>query len=160
MFYYVVGWTVLIIFCFFYSYCNGADLNGRIHGGSGVSGFWKFHRVFFAEGFRLLLHDYFQLHCPWSWKTARKYRLAHMREFLGVSGKTNENLGHLTSADCDDPLRQEEIARGAFISRGQFWFRGVLQLLTAWLTLPFLFILALVISVIELLCHAWESVWN
>jgi hypothetical protein len=84
---------------------------------------------FFQKGFRLFIHDYFGVYCPWSWQRAKKYRLDNMRLFLGSQGQQHDRLGHITAKDCDDPDKQEEIARYTFISRQKHWVKGLLHYL-------------------------------
>ncbi|MBI3336079.1 hypothetical protein HYZ98_00755 [Candidatus Peregrinibacteria bacterium] len=128
---YVLLWLLVAVPCFFVTYCNGADLNGRLITLKHKDGFWKFHKNFFREGFRLLIHDYFGVYCPWSWARARRHRLADMRLLLGERGLHHDRLGHITAADCDNPDKQEAIARETYISRTAQWVRGVLHFLIA-----------------------------
>lgn len=128
---YVFLWLLLAIPCFFVAYCNGADLNFRLNSAKHEDGFLKLHRDFFNEGFRLLIHDYFGVYCPWSWERAKRHRLVDMRTFLGESGQCHERLGHITAADCDNPEKQEAIARHTYISRTAYWTSGVFHFLIA-----------------------------
>lgn len=128
---YVFWWLLLAIPCFFVAYCNGADMNFRLNAGNIKDGFLKFHKDFFREGFRLLIHDYFGAYCPWSWERAKRHRLADMRIFLGESGKCHERLGHITATDCDNPEKQEAIARHTYISRTAHWTRGAFNFFIA-----------------------------
>ena len=136
---YVFWWLLLADPCFFVAYCNGADLNFRMHSANSDDGFLKFHKNFFAEGFRLLVHDYFGLYCPWSWERAKRHRLADMRTFLGEHGQCHERLGHITASDCDNPEKQEVIARYTHISRTAHWMRGAVHFLVA--PIPGLFVI-------------------
>ena len=114
---YVLWYLLLAIPCFLIAYCNGLNLNMRL--------------PHIRDGFRLLVHDYLETYCPWSWKRARKHRLADMRIYLGVNGRCHDRLGHITTADCDDPEKQEAIARHTYMSRTRFWTNGVLHFLVA-----------------------------
>lgn len=122
---YVFWWFLLAIPCFFHMYCNVADLNFRLRSVRYEDGFWKFHKDFYSAGFSLLVHDYFGVYCPWSWERAKRYRLADIRIFLGESGRCHERLGHITAVDCDNPEKQEAIARHAYISRTAHWTTGL-----------------------------------
>src|SRR3989344_2653238 len=104
---YVFWWFLLAIPCFFVAYCNGADMNFRLNSPSYEEGFWKFYKNFFSDGFRLLVHDYFGVYCPWSWERAKRHRLADMRTYLGADGRCHDRLGHITAGDCDNPAKQE-----------------------------------------------------
>ena len=158
---YFLGWLSIATLFYFHLYCNGADLNFRYKNRPDLDdGFWKFHRDFYAEGARLWVHDYFRVHCPWNWETAKFHRLAHMRDYLGVEGACHEKLGHITAADCDDPLQQETIARGAFVSRSRFWLSAVGQFVIAPVSLPLMIVLAVIVGVCEILAYAWECVFG
>jgi hypothetical protein len=110
--------------CFFGAYCFGAEMNFRLD----LKDSFPRHLL---NGFRLLVHDYFRLHCPWSWKVAKEHRLNNMREYLGSDGTCHDQLGHITSADCDNPEKQERIARLAFVSRTRFWASGMFKFFVA-----------------------------
>lgn len=157
---FIFGWLVLCCVCFFFLFCNGADLRFRMSAGNIDDGFWKFHRDYFAEGFRLLRSDHFGLHCPWNWETAKHHRLAHMREYLGENGRTHEVLGHITCADCDDPAKQEAIARHSFISRTAYWMNSVLGFILSPLQLIVLVVLAFVLGVVMMIMAAWDKVFG
>ena len=126
---YVLWWLFLAIPCFFVTYCNGADLDFRFNSARYEDGWWRFHRDFFSEGFRLLVHDYFGVYCPWSWERARRYRLADIRIYLGESWRYHGRLGYITGADCDNAEKQEAIARHTYIGRVRFWADGVYSFL-------------------------------
>jgi len=72
-----------------------------------------------------------------------------MKEYLGAEGRTHAVLGHITSADCDDPKMQEAIARHAYISRIRFWARGLFQFITAPISLVLILLLGLIIGIYE-----------
>lgn len=124
---YIVWYLLLTAPCFFVAHCDGAHLNMRLVVDS--TNFLEFHKKLFRDGFRLLVHDYFEVHCPWSWETAQKYRLEDMRTYIGEYGRNHETLGHLMVADCDDPKKQELIARRAYVARTEFWIAGILHFL-------------------------------
>lgn len=140
---YVFLWLLLAIPCFFIAYCNGAGLNFRLKPVNYDDGFLKFYKNLFHEGFRLLIRDYFGVYCPWSWERAKRYRLADMRTYLGVNGLCHNHLGHITAADCDNPEKQEEIARHTYISRTRHWIDGTFNFLIA--PVPGLFIIIITI---------------
>lgn len=125
-------------------------MNFRLNSLNYKDGFWKFHKNFFDEGFHLLTHDYFGVYCPWSWERAKRYRLADMRSFLGESGKYHEQLGHITAADCDNPEKQEIIARYAYISRMTHWARGVVHFIIAPIPGSFIIIGAAIVGVVDM----------
>lgn len=125
---YILWYLVLCIPCFFVAYCNGTDLKGRLPYNQDNLSFWKFHKKFFRDGFRLLVHDYFEVHCPWSWETAKKHRIRDMRIYCEY-GRDHKKLGHLTAADCDDQEKQEIIARNTYVSRARFWVNGFFHFL-------------------------------
>lgn len=148
---YVFWWLLFAIPCFFHMYCNGADLNFRLKSARRYEdGFWKFHKDFYSEGFRLLVHDHFGVYCPWSWERAKKYRLADMRVFLSENGRHHERLGHITAADCDNPEKQELIARYTYISRTAHWTKGLFQYVIAPIPGVFVIIGFIVFGGIEL----------
>ena len=128
---YVFWWLLLAIPCFFVAYCNGVDWNLRTKSVDYSDDFLKFYKNFFSEGFRLLVHDYLGVHCPWSWERAKKHRLADMRIILGENGRCHERLGHISAADCDNTEMQEDIARHTYISRTKHWAWGVFHFLIA-----------------------------
>jgi hypothetical protein len=92
---------------------------------------WKFTRIIFAQGGRMLVHDYARLHCPWSWKVARQYRLAELRALLADGAQEHILLGRITASDCDDPAKQERLARACYVSRTRFWLKGLVSLAVA-----------------------------
>src|SRR3989338_2142172 len=151
---YVFGWLVLSYLCCFHLFCSGADMKFRMHSARIEDGFWKFHRDWYAEGFKLLTHDYFGVYCPWSWETAKQNRLADMRVYLGKDGRSHEVLGHITSVDCDDPAKQEAIARHSFISRRKHWIRGLSTCVFSPVWVPILIVLAIIIGVVEIAMSA------
>jgi hypothetical protein len=128
---YVFWWLMLAVPCFFVLYCNGADFEARLKSVHSQDDFWKFHKNLFIEGFHLLIYDYFGVYCPWSWEVAKQYRLADMRIYLGAGARHLAPLGRITLADCDNPEKQEEIARAAYISRTSHWARGAGNFLVA-----------------------------
>lgn len=147
---YVFWWLFLAIPCFFVVYCNGADLNFRLNSTNYDDGFLKFHKNFFSEGFRLFVHDYFGVYCPWSWERAKRHRLADMRTFLGASGRCHERLGHITVADCDNPEKQEAIARHTYISRTAHWTKGAFHFLVAPIPGSFIIISIVIFGIVVL----------
>jgi len=146
-------WFLLAIPCFFVVFCNSADINFRLNSPNDEAGFWKFLKNFFSEGFLLLVHDYFGIYCPWSWKRAKNHRLADMRMYLGADGRCHDRLGHITAADCDNPAKQEEIARHAYISRTAHWTRGVFHFIIAPIPGSFIIIGTVIVGVVELGRH-------
>lgn len=128
---YMFWWLFLAVPCFFVAYCNGADMNFRLNSPNYGDSFWKFYKNFFREGFRLLIHDYFGIYCPWSWARAKKHRLADMRTYLGADGRYHDRLGHITAADCNNSEKQEAIARHTYISRTAHWTHGAFCFLIA-----------------------------
>lgn len=150
---YVYWWLLMAVPCFFIAYCNGADINSRLSSLSNEDGFWKILKNFFCEGFRLLIHDYFGIYCPWSWERAKRYRLAEMRDYLGGEGCCHDRLGHITAADCDNPGKQEEIARHAFITRTAHWSRGVIHFVIAPIPGTLIIVSTLIVGVVELGRH-------
>lgn len=147
---YMFWWLLLAIPCFFVAYCNGADMDFRLNSPCYEDGFWKFHKNFFSEGFHLLVHDYFGVYCPWSWERAKRHRLADMRIFLGESGRCHERLGHIIAADCDNPEKQEIIARHTYISRTAHWTRGVFHFIIAPIPGSFIIVGTAIAGVVEL----------
>ena len=128
---YVFWWLLLAVPCFFVAYCNGAHMNLRIKSANSKYGFWKFHKNLFHEGFRLLVHDYFEVYCPWSWKVAKNHRLADMRAYLCTYGCCHDQLGYISAADCDDPEKQEAIAYHTYMSRTRYWTQGIFHFFIA-----------------------------
>lgn len=61
------------------------------------------------------------LHCPWSWNTSVRARIAHLRGIICVHGRKHETLGLITREDLDNPALHEKLARHCFDSRLQFW---------------------------------------
>ncbi len=134
---------------FFVQYTNSIDWNARLSYAPKT----RFHQ----RALRLLVHDYFEVHCPWSWEVAKRHRLIDMRILLGVHGRNHELLGHLVASDCDDPAKQEGIARKTYISRLKFWVEGMTNMFTA---LPRLILLAVVILLampIALGLDGWDA---
>ena len=123
-----IAWYLLYATpCFFVAYCNGIHLHDRAGGSDSPDAqqrFLPYYRNLYSQDLRMLMHDYFGVYCPWSWKVARKHRLVDMRQNLGVHGKHHAVLGHITVIDCLNPQRQEKIARHTFISRKIFWSRS------------------------------------
>lgn len=117
------------IFLFFVNFCSGASTEGRFKGGSIPDSVLVFVWKKLRDGFRLLIHDFFGLYCPWSWRRARRYRLADLRIYLGDSGQHHQTLGHINAQDCDDPQLKEVIARQMYTSRLHFWSRSIFQFL-------------------------------
>ena len=150
---YVFWWFLLAIPCFFVAYCNGADMNFRLNSPSYEEGFWKFYKNFFSDGFRLLVHDYFGVYCPWSWERAKRHRLVDMRTYLGADGRCHDRLGHITAGDCDNPEKQEAIARHAYISRTKQWTGGAFNFLIAPIPGSFIIIGTVIAGVVELGRH-------
>ena|SRR3989338_8209390 len=142
---YVFWWLVLATPCFFVVYCYGAHMNSRLDLANHNSKIWRFRMSLFRDGFQLLVHDYFGVHCPWSWERAKKHRLADMRMYLGTDGRCHDHLGHITAADCDNPEKQEAIARYAYISRTKHWTSGLLRFPIA----PILIIFIVIITTLE-----------
>lgn len=140
---YVLVYLTFASFCFFSIYCFSAEMNLRLDGGS----FSKY----LLDGFRLLVYDYFGLYCPWSWKVAKEYRLIDMRNYLGNGGMHYNQLGYITSVDCDNPEKQEMIARLAFVSRKRFWALGTFNLLAAPIMIVVAIIAAILIDVVAYL---------
>lgn len=149
---YIFWWLILAVPCFFVAYCNGANMNyGRMKSANyDYDGFLSFYKKFFSEGFSLFVHDYFGMYCPWSWQRAKRYRLADMRTFLGERGQRHERLGNITAADCDNPEKQDGIARHAYISRTDHWLNGCALFLIAPIT-GSLVIISIMVQMIVLL---------
>jgi hypothetical protein len=121
----IVPWVLL---CYFMIFTNGADLNFRLLSDQDPSsGAIAFYRRYFTRGFALFLYDHFGLHCPWDWGRAKRFRLADLRRDLPEGGAAHMTLGFITPLDCDDPAKQEAIARHAFVSRGSFWTHVVIN---------------------------------
>ena len=145
----LVIYVALTPLAFFVFYTNSIDWNMRLT--------YKPKSKFYLRALQLLMHDYFEVHCPWSWERAKQHRLNDMRVFLGEHGSTHELLGHLVAADCDNPLRQELIARKTYVSRLKFWSQGLLNLVTA---LPKLVLLVAIIVIgtpIALCLDGWNK---
>lgn len=133
LWYGLIGYFLCAIPCFFLCYTYDIHRRGRV---SSVcihdsGGFWKFIRIFLRQGFGLLVHDYSRVHCPWSWVVSREHRLADMRKFLGPEGKNHQRLGQVKDIDCDDPKKQELIARRCYTTRTKFWLNGLKHFLIA-----------------------------
>lgn len=154
---YLLAYLLVAALFGFHLYCNGADLQFRYKVDlSRAEGFFEFHRVFYEEGFRLWKHDFLEVHCPWSWERAKRYRLADMREYLGVSGRNHELLGLITASDCDDPAKAEAIARKAYVGRTRYWGKAFVQTLCSPITFPLVIIVALIVAAIEITLFAWD----
>ncbi|TSC68444.1 MAG: hypothetical protein G01um101456_653 [Parcubacteria group bacterium Gr01-1014_56] len=147
---YVFWWLIAAVPCFLLAYINGADLNFRLKSVNYDDGFWKSSKNFFSEGFRLLIHDYFGVFCPWSWEVAKRHRLADMRTYLGADGKHHDTLGFITATDCDNAEKQEAIARQAYISRTKHWAHGVFLFLIAPIQGVFMIVSGGIMGIVEL----------
>lgn len=128
---YVFWWFILAVPCFFINYCNGAALNGRLIRRDISLTALDNTKQYVTKGFYLFVHDYFGVHCPWSWERAKKYRLADTRFLLGKKGCLHYRLGYITADDCDVFGKQEEIARYAYITRVCYWNKGLLYFIFA-----------------------------
>ena len=134
---------------FFVHHTNSVDLNGRLMYAPKT----KFNR----RALLLLVHDYFEVHCPWSWGRAKHHRLIDMKAMLGTSGRDHELLGHLVATDCDDPTRQEEIARKTYISRPRFWAEGTMNIFSAVPRYVLLVVVLVVAAPIALCFDGWHK---
>lgn len=129
---YVMWYFLYAVPCFFLIFCNGVYLNSRMTEDlTFEKGLLYFCQMYFRSGFRLFLHDHGGVYCPWSWTRARKVRLADMKMRLGATGEHHNVLRHITATDCDDPEKQERIARYTFISRKKFWYIAIRNFLIA-----------------------------
>jgi hypothetical protein len=133
----------LAIPCYITVYYRGADADHRIHYQADLWSTVK--QVLF-----LIKHDFFEVYCPWSWRIAREHRLVDLRVFLGANGRQHERFGLLTVADCDNPEKQEAIARHCYINRIRFWSKIPLHFLAS----PLIVTVFLVLLAIEDLCMA------
>jgi len=153
---YALWWLTLAVPCFFYNYCSGAYESSRLSSPSFDDSFWKFYTNFFREGFHLLIHDYFGVYCPWSWKRAKRYRLADMRIKLGERGRHHDRLGHITATDCDNPKMQEAIARYTYISRTKQWLGGTIRFFFA----PIIIIIFIILVLLDIPAWIQDTVRN
>jgi hypothetical protein len=128
---YIFWWVLFAVPCFFINFCNGAVLSHRlVKRYVNISLFENFKK-YIAKGFLLFVHDHFGVHCPWSWKRAKKYRLADTRILLGKEGRFHSLLGHITAEDCDIFSKQEEIVRHVYVTRIYYWSKSILYFLFA-----------------------------
>lgn len=137
----IFWWILFTTPCFFINFCNGAVINHRLVRYYIDLSILENIKKYITNGFHLFVHDYFGVHCPWSWERAKKYRLADTRIFLGEEGRFHCLLGHITAKDCDIFGKQEEIARCTYVTRMYHWNKGVLYFLFApiCIVLTFLF---------------------
>ncbi len=127
---YFYWYLALILPCYLFSSAAGAKFNGRFVKYNSNS-YWMLIINFFYQGLMILVNDLFKLHCPWSWETAKKYRVAELQEDLGLDGLDHEKLGHMTALDCSLTSNHEKIARQCFVSRKAFWTRKLVASLFA-----------------------------
>jgi hypothetical protein len=128
---YLALYLLLLPSCFFIAQCNGLISRGRIEELDVALSRGQYLKTAFLGTGRLIVHDLFQLHCPWSWSVATKYRIEEIRQMLGTHGLNHVVLGHLVQADCDDPTMRDKIAYHCYISRTQFWLEKLMDMLVS-----------------------------
>lgn len=146
----VLFWLIVAVPLYVFNYCNGANFSSRFEVEVGTSSLWGFYKEFFSKGLRLMRHDYFEVHCLWSWEKAKSHRLADMKLYLGSQGRDHEVLGHITAMDCDKPERQDEIAVCAYESRLVYWLKGLFQYLTSPLVVVFFILLIFIALILDI----------
>ncbi len=117
---YFYWYLISVLPCSWFAHAAGAKFNGRFVRYES-NGYWRPIINFFYQGLKILINDLFRLHCPWSWETAKKYRIAELQEDLGLDGLDHDKLGHMSAIDCSLTSNHEKIARECFVSRKTFW---------------------------------------
>ncbi len=125
---YLYVYLLALIPSFVIAFCQGVARKGRIEDLEKETG-WHYYAKQYREGLKLLVHDHFLLHYPWSWEISKRYRVSETRRMLGPQGLHHNTLGHLTQARCDNPALHERIASECYISRFGWWLGGIRGLL-------------------------------
>lgn len=100
--------------------------------------------------FRLLMLDFFGIHCPWSWERAVKFRVVEAHRLL----QYQTHKKGWKAEDCHDPVKHQQIAKDCFQSRPRFWATQFLVLLSC----PLRFVLMLCYPLLAIGAGLWEFI--
>lgn len=97
---------------------------------------------------RLLITDFFGIHCPWSWRRAVRFRVEEAHRLLQYQAHEKG----WKAEDCHEPEKHEQIARDCFMSRSRFWSVEFLNLLSC----PLRFALMCLYPVVMIVAWLWS----